>query len=120
MTECDFDFDGFAGGPWANFLKWNGVRYPTVEEIRKRAPVYKHAVALDAMGLFGSDLLPPDDAKRKAAPADVRLGAGTFAVDAGQPLPGFNEAFAGRGPDLGAFEVGDALPQYGPRPERTK
>ncbi len=31
MLDCDFDFDGF-GGQWKVFLKWNGVRYATMQE----------------------------------------------------------------------------------------
>ncbi len=27
MQECDFDYDGFGGGPYEKFLKWNGERY---------------------------------------------------------------------------------------------
>jgi hypothetical protein len=27
MIACDFDYDGFGGGPWTMFLKWNEVRY---------------------------------------------------------------------------------------------
>jgi hypothetical protein len=38
------------------------------------------------------------------------------AVDAGVRLPGVNDDFTGRAPDLGAYEVDRALPSYGPRP----
>jgi hypothetical protein len=31
-------------------------------------------------------------------------------------LPGVNDDFTGRAPDLGAYEVGRPLPHYGPRP----
>jgi hypothetical protein len=36
-------------------------------------------------------------------------------VDAGFRLPNVNDGFAGRAPDLGAYEVGQAAPIYGPR-----
>ena len=61
MTDCDFDYDGFAGGPFQIFLRWNGVRYGTLEEVKKRAPVLRHAVLLDARSLFASGALPPTD-----------------------------------------------------------
>ena len=32
------------------------------------------------------------------------------------PLPGVNDDFTGRAPDLGAYEVGRPVPTYGPRP----
>jgi hypothetical protein len=120
MKECDFDYDGFAGGPWQEFLKWNGIHYRTLAEVREKAPVYRHAVQPDAATVFASGLQPPPDEKREYAPIDARLRPGTNAIDAGQPLPGLNDGFAGRAPDLGAFEVGAPPPHYGPRPRERR
>jgi len=36
-------------------------------------------------------------------------------VDRGLSLPTVTDGFAGRAPDLGALEVGQAVPHYGPR-----
>ena len=47
---------------------------------------------------------------------DVRLKPGSAAVDRGTELPNITDGFAGRAPDLGAGEVGQPLPIYGPRP----
>jgi hypothetical protein len=47
---------------------------------------------------------------------DFRLKPGTAAVDRGTVLPTVTDRFAGRAPDLGALEVGQAPPHYGPRP----
>jgi hypothetical protein len=116
-VACDFDFDGFAGGPWKLFLKWNGERYPTFADVRAKAPVYRNAVQLETSSLFAVGLLPPGDEKRIHAAADLRLKAGTAAIDAGEVLPGINDGFAGKAPDLGAYEAGEPLPHYGPRPE---
>ena len=38
-------------------------------------------------------------------------------TDAGKVLPGFNDGYAGKAPDLGAYELGVELPHYGPRVE---
>jgi hypothetical protein len=38
------------------------------------------------------------------------------AVDAGTVLAGITDGFAGRAPDLGAYEQGAESPHYGPRP----
>jgi hypothetical protein len=43
------------------------------------------------------------------------LREGSAAVDAGVRLTGINDDFTGQAPDLGAFEVGKAVPHYGPR-----
>jgi hypothetical protein len=61
MVECDFDYDGFGGGPWNIFLKWNEVRYPTLAEVKAKAPVYRHAVQVDAASLFASGAAAPAD-----------------------------------------------------------
>ena len=122
MVDCDFDYDGFGGGPWKQFLKWNNVRYATMAEVREKAPVYKHAVLIDAATVFASGIKPPDEWASLHTPAsiDLRLRKGTAALDAGLPLPGFNDGFAGKAPDLGAYEFGSPLPHYGPRPEPGK
>ncbi|MCY3021851.1 MAG: right-handed parallel beta-helix repeat-containing protein [Planctomycetota bacterium] len=120
MEGCDFDYDGFGGGPWRTFLKWNGIRYATVDEARAKAPVYKHALLVDAATLFASGVKPPTDEKSQCdiSVNDLRLKAGSGALDAGAVLPGFNDDFAGKAPDLGAYEFGGELPHYGPRPEK--
>ena len=117
--DCDYDYDGFVGGPFATFLKWNNERYKTIADVRARAPIYKHAVHIESSnGMFASGAKPPEDEKQKVAapPPDLRLASGTAAIDAGQPLSGVNDNFSGKAPDLGAYEVGAPLPHYGPRP----
>lgn len=46
---------------------------------------------------------------------DFRLRPGTAAIDRGVALPNINDGFAGKAPDLGALELGQPLPTYGPR-----
>ena len=50
-----------------------------------------------------------------AEPVDLRLNPTSSAIDAGAVLPGLNDGFRGRRPDLAAYELGEPLPQYGPR-----
>ena len=116
MRECDFDYDGF-GGQWKQFLKWNGRRYRSLADAQA-AGLYRHAVRVDPAALFQSGLLPPADATRQFTPKanDLRLKAGSKALDAGAPLPNVNDGFQGKAPDLGACEFGQELPHYGPRP----
>jgi hypothetical protein len=47
---------------------------------------------------------------------DLRLREGSAAVDAGIVLPNINDGFKGKAPDLGAYELGEQPPHYGPRP----
>jgi hypothetical protein len=115
MTDCDFDYDGLAGGPFKMFLKWNGKRYATFQEMKAAAPIERHAPRVDAARLFASGAAAPVDEKAVHEPADLRLSDKSNAIDAGQPLPGFDEGFSSGGPDLGAYEAGQPLPHYGPR-----
>ena len=92
MVDCDFDYDGFGGGPFRLFLRWNGTRYATLDEVRKRAPVLKHAVQVDAATAFASRALPPQDVARPVlTPPDLRPAPGSKAVDAGEIRPGWND-----------------------------
>jgi hypothetical protein len=119
MVDCDLDYDGFAGGPWKVFLKWNETRYGTFEDMKTRAPVYRHAVQVDSATLFASGARAPEDAgKAYDRNVDLRLKSGCAAIDAGVVLPGWNDGFGGKAPDLGAYEIGQDIPFYGPRPEK--
>ena len=51
----------------------------------------------------------------KAESFDFRLKPGSAAVDRGMALPNVTDGFAGAAPDLGAIEVGQTAPHYGPR-----
>ena len=116
MVDCDFDYDGFGGGPFKLFVKWNGVRYETLEEVRRKGPVFKHAVLVDAATAFASGARSPEDVARQIPNTiDLRLSPRSRAVDAGQALIGLNDGYHGKAPDLGAYELGDPLPHYGPR-----
>ncbi len=46
---------------------------------------------------------------------DFRLRPGSAAIDRGVALPNINDGFTGKAPDLGALELGQPLPTYGPR-----
>jgi hypothetical protein len=54
----------------------------------------------------------------KAEDFDFRLKPGSAAVDKGAPLPGVTDRFNGKAPDLGALELGQPMPHYGPRPRK--
>jgi hypothetical protein len=120
MPECDFDYDGVGGGPWNLFLKWNGVRYASVDEVRAKGPAWKHAVVVDSASAFASAVLPPENGEAVHQAVDLRLKTGTAAIDAGLAIHGFNDGFSGSAPDLGAYEFGTSLPRYGPRPQTNR
>jgi hypothetical protein len=90
--------------------------------MKTKAPVYKHAVLVDGDTVFASGVRAPetDKAAISVDATDVRLSPQSAAVDAGQPLPGINDDFSGKAPDLGAYEVGAPLPHYGPRTKKKE
>ena len=103
MKDCDFDYDGFGGSSGSIFLKWNNVRYPSLAAVKAKAPVYRHAVVVDPATVFASGIKPPADPKKQFDPLsiDLRPRLGTATIDAGAVLPGLNDDFAGKAPDLG-------------------
>lgn len=47
---------------------------------------------------------------------DLRPKAGSKVEDAALRIPNINDDFKGKAPDCGAYEIGQELPHYGPRP----
>jgi hypothetical protein len=93
--------------------------FATLAELAAATGQERHRIEVD-FDVF-ERLAPPDPALQKrhavyhAMDLDFRLKAGSKAVDAGQVLPTINDGFTGRAPDLGALEVGQPAPRYGPR-----
>jgi hypothetical protein len=95
-------------------------RFNTLAELAAATSQETHGIEVD-YDIFESlrPPVPPDSSKPgvpyEAVDLNFRLKPGSRAVDAGVPLPNINDGFAGRAPDLGAYEVGQAIPVYGPR-----
>jgi hypothetical protein len=120
MVGCDLDYDGFGGGPFGQFGKWNGQRYDTLEELRRGSGIEEHGVWLGSESPFATGLAAPADFKEQFGLEvnDLRLAAGSKALDVGVVLPNVTDGYRGSAPDLGAHEHGEELPHYGPRAER--
>ena len=76
----------------------------------------RHSVLVD-YDIFEKVTAPGKDPRTLYDPADFNfaLRPGSAAVDAGVPMAGINDGYTGRAPDLGAYELGQAPPHYGPR-----
>lgn len=107
----DLDYDGF--GSTAGMFTGNlgGVNFASLAELQAMTTEV-HAVEIDA-SVFAAAIDVPTSPFPSASPPDLRLAEGSVAIDAGEPIAGFE--FAGGAPDLGAYELGEALPVYGPR-----
>jgi hypothetical protein len=91
-------------------------RFKTLKEYSEATGQDRHSVIVD-YDIFQKVTPPGPDPTTLYKPADFdfQLRPGSVAVDAGVRLPGVNDGFTGQAPDLGAFEIGQALPHYGPR-----
>jgi hypothetical protein len=137
-----YDYNGYRPNPGVerNFI-WAGARgadapppaaapgggrgnqqsFRTLAELASATGQETHGIEVD-YDIFES-LRPPSPPPNsgtygtpyEAAELNFALRAGSKAVDAGKPIPNVNDGFAGRAPDLGAHEVGQPLPVYGPR-----
>jgi hypothetical protein len=72
--------------------------------------IFVNVPRLDAQDLKKVQLL------YKVDDLDFRLKPGSAAVDRGVALPNITDAYTGQAPDLGALELGQTPPHYGPRP----
>ncbi|MGH9892015.1 MAG: hypothetical protein ACREA0_08545, partial [bacterium] len=114
-TTCDFDYNGYGtvGTPFAGRI--GGKEFDSLASLRANTSE-KHGVQVD-LNVFASPVVFPNPGLDQWPVADLRLKAQSAAVDAGVILPNINEGYAGKAPDLGAHEVGQELPIYGPRPD---
>jgi hypothetical protein len=91
--------------------------FATLADLRAATGQEAHGVEVD-FDVF-ERMAKPDAAQRHAVyhavDLDFRLRSGGRAVDAGVPIPTVNDGFGGRAPDLGAIELDQPAPVYGPR-----
>jgi hypothetical protein len=91
--------------------------FATLAEFQKATGQEAHGIELD-YDIF-ENLVPPDPARRHdvyhSMDLNFQLKANSKAVDAGVVLPTINDNFTGKTPDLGALELNQKEPHYGPR-----
>ena len=117
LVDCDFDYDGFGAGEYSAFMKLNGTRYRTLDGMREKSGMYANIVMLDSKKVFEKGDIRPEnyEVQHRISDNDVRLASDSKAIDAGVRLHNINDDFEGEGPDLGAYELGQSIPHYGPR-----
>ena len=134
-TYSTYDYDGFRPnkgveqqytwlgakpGALVDYSQAQAQRFKTLAELAAATGQETHGVELDYDVFENLHAPTPPNASQPGKPyeaADVnfKLKAGSKAVDAGVRIPNVNDGFAGRAPDLGALELGQAAPVYGPR-----
>ena len=115
----DFDYNAWGttrgvGGSGAPHFKWDNVRYDALADLPDG--VEEHGTETTFEDLVDATLPADWDVAAEPGSRDFRLVADAPGVDAGTDLPNLNDAFDLTGaPDVGAFEYGEPLPEYGPR-----
>ena len=110
---------GGRGSPASN-TSLEARRFPTLTDYSAGTRQDLHSVVVDYDVFVNVPRLDAKDLKKvqavyKAEEFDFRLKSDSAAIDRGVALPNVTDGFAGRAPDLGALEHGQAPPHYGPR-----
>jgi len=115
------DFSGM-GQPGANAAtsKLETRAFKTLVEYSAATKQDQHSVLVDYDVFVNVPRLDAQDRKTvqkvyKAEDFDFRLKPNSAAVDKGTALPNVTDGFSGSAPDLGALELGQPAPHYGPR-----
>ncbi len=122
MSRCDFDNDGYEYGQ-GPFATWNDKTYRSAMMARGGGLYARYgAFTMGPHRTFAGAFAPPANHRQRLDrnAHDPRLGTHSRAIDRGVKLPNFNMRFAGKAPDLGCCERGDALPWFGPRPDELR
>lgn len=92
-------------------------QYPTLKAYAKATGQDRHSVRVDYDVFVNVPKPDLSDPQRLYDPTkfDFRPRPGSAAIDKGELLPSITDGYTGKAPDLGAFELGKALPHYGPR-----
>jgi hypothetical protein len=116
----DVDYDGFDWGEAKQPFAWEGgrQRFADLPSFAAAIGIEKHGVRVRKEEIFERYSVP--GRRARVEPFDLALKAGSNAIDAGAPLANIVEDFAGKAPDLGAYEFGKPLPHYGPRDAKLR
>ncbi|MCC7535207.1 MAG: hypothetical protein IT379_03295 [Deltaproteobacteria bacterium] len=112
-STCDLDYDGLGSTLGTFEGRIGDVRFSSLDEMRAMTTEV-HGVQVH-LSVFAAPVAYPDSPFPERAIADLRIAPGSAAVDVGVVIAGLNDTFRDGAPDLGAYELGDALPAYGPR-----
>jgi hypothetical protein len=116
-AENSFEWNSPADGVMVDYGKPTTRHYKTLAEYSAATGQDKHSVMIDYDVFVKASPVDRQDIQRLYSPEDYdfQLKPGSAAIDAGTSLPTITDGFTGKGPDLGAYELGKPLPHYGPR-----
>ncbi|MCF6288804.1 MAG: right-handed parallel beta-helix repeat-containing protein [Proteobacteria bacterium] len=112
--RTNWNHDGYDWGDYPYVFKWQGARLATIVDFQNLTGQAMNSIRVDKNTCFETFNIPnPPPAMIEFQ--HMTLNANCNAVDAGVPLANINDGFFGSAPDLGAYELNQQLPQYGPR-----
>jgi hypothetical protein len=114
--RSDLNYNGFDWGASAAPFRYGGVGHTSLASLAAASGLETNGRRINRTTCFAT-LNVPGPAPVPIPPQLMTLNAGCNAIDAGLILPNINDGFAGAAPDLGAHELGQPLPTYGPRPQ---
>ena len=135
------DYNGFRPNPGNDAFNWNSPpsdvgmipadgsssakivtrKFATLDAYVQATKQDQHSVLVDYDIFMNVKKLDAKDLATvqrlyRAEDLDFRLRPGSAAVDRGIAVPNVTDGFTGQAPDLGALEVDQPVPIYGPRP----
>lgn len=100
--------NGFTG-------RYGSAQFNSLAEMRSSTSETQ-SVQVSRSSVFAASVPYPSNPMTRFSLPDLRLAAGTAAIDSGEPIPNINDGFSGTAPDLGALERVVATPPPPPPP----
>ncbi len=113
--RSDINYNGFDWGGATTPFRYGGVVHPGLAAFAAASGLEANGQPINRTTCFITFNVP-GPAPVPIPPQHMAIKAGCAGIDAGQILPNVNDGFAGAAPDIGAYELGQPLPVYGPRP----
>jgi nitrous oxidase accessory protein NosD len=113
--KTDLDYDGFDWGTFGTPFVFDGTTFSSLALFAGATGLESHGIRMNYASCF-ENLNVPGFPPVSVPPQTLTLKADCNAIDAGAIVSNVNDGFTGMAPDLGAFEFGVPLLQFGPRP----
>ena len=114
--RTQLDYDGFDWGTSGYAFSYAGSDLTSLSSLTAATNQEIHGIRINRATCFENFNVPGAPPLTTIPPQWMTLQPSCPAVDAGVMLPNINDGYTGVAPDLGAYERGKSLPQYGPRP----
>ncbi len=112
-ATISMDYDGYGSTTGTFTGRLGATPFASLAELRAMTSEM-HAVQIGASDFAVAATIPASPFP-SVTPPDLRLSGSGAAIDVGVAIPNITDGFAGAAPDLGAYELGAAVPAYGPR-----